>query len=127
MSDWQWLTNNGIAVGVLVFLGTGMVAIARWIAPRIDRLVSANLATQEKLQRSLDRTEERADTQLVTCQEHVTAVQDTSNGVRSQNRAILELLHGARIGLSQANLDEQPRRQIEERLGEAERIIREAG
>jgi len=122
---WQAVGIGGAAAIATLFTVSWIVGRAiRYVWREAKPIV---LGAYERWVKHLDRQEEAASKQYGVCGENVSLNTDTNHGVRSQNKAILEMLHGARIGLGQANLSEQPRRQIEERLGEAERIIREAG
>lgn len=67
MSQWQWLMNNGVAIAVLAFLATCMIAVARWMAPRIDSWITTSIQTQEKLQKHMDKADEKVETQQAMC------------------------------------------------------------
>lgn len=122
-----WSELNHIEIFVLIILLAGMFLAARILKTFVDQSGRENAQTHQVMRDSIQRQERTASKQQAVCAENVSLNKDTNQSVRSQNHAILEMLHGARIGLAQASIDDDPRRQIEERLGEAERIIREAG
>ena len=64
--DWQQLLQNfGVAVTIIIFFGFCLISFARWVAPRLDKLVDRVLLFLDRVtdeSNRLDRLEERVTT-----------------------------------------------------------------
>lgn len=66
VSDWLGVLQNlGLPVAIIVFAGWGVVVVARWLAPRIDRLITRLIDSVDEVSRldtRLTAVEARLDT-----------------------------------------------------------------
>jgi len=119
----DWVFNNGLAVGILIAIGIAIVATARWLAPRLDRLIDALIGTQTKLQESIDSNASQLRQQVQTCEQHAALHAETAETVERQRTAWVEACRSLREITPNIVSDDQVRQQIERRLTDVERIL----